>query len=326
MIKDELDKPVDGRAKKVETLLTIHQTVDEAIHHIRRVHILDKNIFYFYVVDDHQRLLGFVSTRDLIVSSPDTPIATLLNTKIKALQSHHTMREGLLLMKKFHLLALPVVQDGRFIGVIDMQNYFDESLELDTSRKRDQVFQTLGFIVDDDENQSTWKKYLTRAPWMLCNMVGGILCAVISNFYQIILLKAIVLAMFIPLVLSLSESIAMQSMTQSMHEIGRHLHFWKKLGSYLGKESKLFILVAISCGILIGSLAILWGDGWGPAAVIGAGITISVIVSAIIGVLIPFGLKSIKLDPKIASGPIVLMLVDAITTSIYLSLAYWWLL
>ncbi len=326
MRKDELDNPVDGRAKKVEALLTVHQTVDEAIHHIRRVHILDKNIFYFYVVDANQRLLGFVSTRDLLVSSPDTPIASLLNTKIKSLQSHHTMREGLLLMQKFHLLALPVVQDGRFIGVIDMQNYFEESIELDTSKKRDQVFQTLGFILDEDEKQSTWRKYFTRAPWMLCNMVGGILCAVISNFYEIILLKAIVLAMFIPLVLSLSESIAMQSMTQSMHEMGRHLHFWKKLGSYLGRESKLFILVAISCGLLIGSLAILWGDGWGPAVVIGTGITISVIVSAIIGVLVPFGLKSVKLDPKIASGPIVLMLVDAITTSIYLSLAYWWLL
>ncbi len=326
MRKDELDNPVDGKAKKVEALLTIHQTVDEAIHHIRRVHILDKNIFYFYVVDDHQRLLGFVSTRDLLTSSPDTPLATLLNTKIKSLQSHHTMREGLLLMQKFHLLALPVVQDGRFIGVIDMQNYFEEAIELDTSKKRDQVFQTLGFILDEDEKQSTWKKYVTRAPWMLCNMAGGILCAVISNFYQDILLKAIVLAMFIPLVLSLSESIAMQSMTQSMHEMGRHLHFWKKLGSYLGKESKLFILVAISCGILIGSLAILWEDGWGPAAVIGAGITISVIVSAIIGVLVPFCLKSVKLDPKIASGPLVLMLVDAVTTSIYLSLAYWWLL
>ena len=326
MKKDDLDKPVSGRTRKVDALLSVHQTVDEAIHHIRRVHILDRNIYYFYVVDDHQRLLGFVSTRELLISSPDTPIATLLNTKIKSLQSHHTMREALLLMQKFHLLALPVVEEGRFIGVIDMQDYFEESIELDTSKKRDQVFQTLGFILDEDEKQSTMHKYFTRAPWMICNMVGGLLCAVISNFYQVILLKAIVLAMFIPLVLSVSESIAMQSMAQSMHEMGRHLQFWKRIGSYLGKESKLFILVAISCGAIVGSLAILWGDGWGPAAVIGSGITISVIVSAIIGVLVPLILKTVKLDPKIASGPIVLMLADTITTSIYLSLACWWLL
>ena len=326
MKKDDLDKPVCERTRKVEALLTVHQTVDEAIHHIRRVHIIDRNIYYFYVVDDHHRLLGFVSTRDLLISSPDTPVVTLLNTKIKSLQCHHTMREGLLLMQKFHLLALPVVEEGRFLGVIDMQDYFEESIELDTSKKRDQLFQTLGFILDEDEKQSTWNKYFTRAPWMMCNMVGGILCAIISNFYEVILLKAIVLAMFIPLVLSVSESIAMQSMAQSMHEMGRHLHFWKRIGAYLGKESKLFALVALSCGVIIGSLAILWGDGIGPAIVIGASIIISVIVSAIIGVLVPLVLKTVKLDPKIASGPIVLMLVDTITTSIYLGLACWWLL
>jgi magnesium transporter len=118
----------------------------------------------------------------------------------------------------------------------------------------------------------------------------------------------------------------MQSMTQSMHEMSRHVYFWKKIGSYLTRESRLYILIALSCGLIIGPLAILWGDGWQPALVIGVGITISVLVSAIIGVLIPVILHSVKLDPRIASGPIVLMLADTFTTTIYLSLACWWLL
>jgi magnesium transporter len=326
MKKDDLQKKVSARAKKVESLLSVHQTVDDAIHHIRRVQILDKNIYYFYVVDEEDKLLGCVSSRDLLISSPDTALGALLNTHVKSVQGHHTMKEALLMMQKHHLLALPVVSEGRFIGVIDMQDYFEESIELDTFKKREQVFQTLGFVLDEDEKQTTLHKYFTRAPWMFCNMIGGLVCAVISNFYEVILLKAIVLAMFIPLVLSLSESISMQSMTQSMHEMSRHLHFWKKIGSYLGKESKLFILIAITCGVIIGSLAILWEDGVGPALVIGAAITISVIVSAIIGVMVPLILHTVKLDPRIASGPIVLMLVDTITTLIYLSLACWWLL
>ncbi len=326
MERDDLEDKVSSRAKKVDLLLSVDLTVDEAITRIRKMNVIDPNIYYFYVVDSDESLLGFVSTRDLLIREANTPLANLLNTKIRVVHGHHTMREAFLLMQKYHLLALPVVEKGIFLGVIDIQDYFDEAIELDTYLKRDQVFQTLGFVVELDDKQSTIKKYITRAPWMFCNMIGGLLCAVISNFYQDILLKAIVLAMFIPLVLSLSESISMQAMTQSMHEISKHANFWKKLGSYLGKESKIFILIAISCGIIIGSLAILWGDGWGPAVVIGAGIIISVIVSAIIGVLVPFILKAIKLDPKIASGPIVLMFVDTITTAIYLSLACWWLL
>jgi len=326
MKRDDLEVAVSVRAKKVQPLLADNQSVGEAIAQIRKENLAGSGIYYFYVVDGVQRLLGCVGTRDLLISLDDMPIVNLINTKIRVVHSHHSMREAFLLMQKYHLLAIPVVEKGIFLGVIDIQDYFDEAVELDTYMKRDQVFQTLGFVVEEDDKQTTIKKYITRAPWMFCNMIGGLLCAVISNFYQDILLKAIVLAMFIPLVLSLSESISMQSMTQSMHEISKRANFWKKLGSYLSKESKIFIMIAISCGIIIGSLAILWGDGWGPALVIGAGIVISVIVSAIIGVLVPFFLKAVKLDPKIASGPIVLMLVDTITTAIYLSLACWWLL
>jgi magnesium transporter len=321
MKRDDLETKAVEKAKEVKSLLKMDQTVDEAIQHIRKVHIIDGNIFYFYVVDDHGRLLGVVNTRDLLTSSPDTPIVTLLKTKIKSLQGDHTMKEALLLMQKYHLLALPVIENGIFKGIIDMQDYFEESIELDTEKKREQVFQTLGFILDEDDHQTIRQKYITRAPWMFCNMIGGLVCAVISNIYEVVLLKAIVLAMFIPLVLSLSESISMQSMAQSMHQMSKHLNFWKKLPGYLWKEAKLFMLISISCGLIIGSAAVLWGDGIMPAVVIGVGILISVVVSASTGVVVPLVLKSMKLDPKIASGPIVLMIVDTITTSIYLSLA-----
>ena len=325
MKREELNRFVKERVKRVDALLSIHQTVDEAIEQIRRSHISDHHIFYFYVVNEQNKLFGIVSTRDLLISSPDTPITFLLNKKIRFVKSDQTMEEALLLMQKFHLLALPVVENGYFKGVIDIQNYFEKSIALGTFKKRLQIFQTLGFILDEGKKQTVFEKYATRAPWMFCNMLGGLLCAVISDLYEMVLLKAIVLAMFIPLVLSLSESISMQSMAQSMHEMSRSNHFWKNLMVYLCYESKLFSLIAVTCGTVIGFVSLLWGDGLGAAMVIGSSITISVIVSAIIGVLIPFFLHKFKLDPKIASGPIVLMLVDTITTTIYLSLAFWWL-
>ena len=315
-------------ARQVKSLLSIHQTVKEAIDHIRNTQFIDQTVVYFYVVDESGHLLGVVKTRDLLTADPMTEIREITNAKIKLIDGSQTTYEALLLMQKYHLLAMPVVDNGRFVGVLDIQHYFDESLKLNSSKKRLEIFQTLGFLLEEGKKQTTWVKYRTRVPWILCNMIGGIVCAIISDFYEIVLLKVIILAMFIPLVLSLSESISMQSMTQSLHEIGRRNGFliMRETLKYIFHESKLFVLIALTCGSLVGFLSLLWGDGWGPAFTIAASIMISVVVTAIIGSLVPLTLHFFKLDPKIAAGPVVLMCADIITTLIYLSLAFWWLL
>lgn len=326
MDQNKLLKPVRESVRPVKSLLSIHQTVSEAVEQIRKAHTVDRSVVYFYVIDDVGRLLGVIGTRDLLISPPDTPLNLLINTKVRTIQDHQTMHEALVIMQKFHLLALPVVQNGKFMGILDIQNYFEESVELGSNKKRSEIFQTMGFMLEEDSEHSTWKKYRSRAPWIFCNMFGGIACAIISGIYEIVLIKVIVLAMFIPLVLSLSESISMQSMTQSIHEISKHQHFWKRSFQYILHESKLFSLIAITCGVIIGFLSLLWGDGWGPAITIGSSISISILVTAIVGAFVPIFLHVVKLDPKIASGPIVLMFADIITTMIYLSLAFWWLI
>ena len=221
---------------------------------------------------------------------------------------------------------MPVVENGKFIGILDVQNYFEKAVELNTAKRHWEIFQTLGILVDEGVKQTTWKKYRVRVPWILCNMVGGIICAIISDVYEIVLLNVIVLAMFIPLVLSLSESISMQAMTQSIAEVGKHSGFWHHSLKYIIHESKLFILISLTCGSVVGALSLLWGDGFHAGILIGVSIMISIVVTAAIGALIPFLLHGWKLDPKIASGPIVLMFADVITTSIYLTLAFWFLL
>lgn len=327
MKQEDLQKPVKESVREVKSLLFIHQTVDEAITHIRNTHSIDKSVVYFYVIDERGKLLGVIGTRDLLTSAPETPIAHLIHTKVKTVQANHTMYDALMLMQKFHLLALPVVEHGKLIGILDIQNYFEEAINLDTTKRRQEVFQTLGIMLEDGGvRMSTGKKYLMRAPWMFCNMFGGLACAVISEIYKVVLLKVIVLAMFIPLVLSLSESISMQSMTQSLYEVKKHFHFKSQAFRYILHEAKLFVLIAMTCGVLVGAISLLWGDGVGPGIVIGLSILISIIVSATIGALIPLVLHTWKLDPKIASGPIVLMAVDIITTTIYLSIAFRWFL
>ena len=152
------------------------------------------------------------------------------------------------------------------------------------------------------------------------------MCAIISDLYEVVLMNVIILAMFIPLVLSLSESISMQAMTVSMYLMTHKKHSWRKVFAYTLKEVRLFFLIALTASIFVGLLSLLWREGVGPSIIICISIFTSIIVTAILGAIVPIIMHRWKLDPRVASGPIVLMFADVITTAIYLSLAFWLLL
>lgn len=181
-------------------------------------------------------------------------------------------------------------------------------------------------LAEKGVQQTTWQKYYSRMPWLLCNMLGGLACAVIADVYRVVLENVLVIAMFIPLVLSLAESISMQSMTQSIYEMQKHMSFWRQSMLYVWRESWFLSLVALTSAMLIGALSLFWGQGMGVAITIFVSILASMMITAIIGALVPLVLHVWRWDPKIAAGPIVLMCADVITTLLYLSFALWWLI
>lgn len=87
-------------------------------------------------------------------------------------------------------------------------------------------------------------------------------------------------------------------------------------------ETRLFFLIALTASVSVGALSLLWGQGIGPAIVIFISIFSSIILTAILGAVVPIALHRWRLDPKVASGPIVLMFADVITTLIYLTVGF----
>lgn len=316
MPNQHLDRKVKTCMTQVKTLIYEDQTIEEALRTLREKHISEK-VLYFYVVDHDMVLKGLVSTRDLLLKDQDTIISSVTQRNFIALNQDQTVKEAMETMEVQRLLALPVVDiENRLLGSIDVGIYLEEAVDVANTKKRVQIFQMLGFILEEGKNFSVLRNYKTRMPWIVCNMFGGIACAFISNVYADVLQKALVLAMFIPLVLSLAESISMQAMTQSLSMVQSRLNFWQVL-----KQSKLYVLLALTCSVVIGSISLLWGDGYRPAFIIAIGILISIVLTASIGGVIPFVLHRGKLDPKVAAGPVVLMITDITTTLIYFFVA-----
>jgi magnesium transporter len=326
MLEKDLSKGLLPFATPVQTLLPVGVTIGEALIDLRKREIQQK-ITYFYVVDERQTLKGVVSTRQLLLADPAKSVQEVMQQSVVKLQSHETLKAALELFAKHPLLAIPVVdENGCLLGTIDLQMVTDEAIDVADSKTRLDVFQMIGLSLEDGRKVSLSKGYRLRMPWLLCNMFSGLVCAMISHVFEVVLAKYLLLVFFIPLVLTLSESTSMQSMTQSLLFLRRPRFKWRVVIKYALREWQLAILLAVSSGLIIGCLSLLWGDGFMPSFCIGIGICLSVIISAIFGITLPVLLHRLKLDPKVASGPVVLMIADMLTTALYLSLATWWLL
>ena len=321
MARKDLSRPVSDYAIPVDVTLSVDFTIQEALDFLRHKNLAER-IVYFYVVDHEKKLCGVLNTRAMLLRDPSAKIADIMQTKVICLQPERTLQDAMEVLEAHKLLALPVIDSQkRLLGVIDVDFYLEESVDVAISKRRSDIFQFIGVYLEEERHIGPFKSYIARMPWIFCNLGGGIICAIISHFNEAVLAKMILLAMFIPLVLTLSESISMQSMTQSLQLLRSSRIRWHSIMRRIFNETKTVLMIAATCGIIVGAVSVLWGDGYMPGVAICLGIFISVFVTATIGSFTPVILHLRNRDPKVASGPVVLMFADTITTAIYLYLS-----
>lgn len=322
--KSKLEKKLHECMTPVQTILYSDDTIEEGLARLREQNSVS-SVVYFYVIDKEEKLVGVVETRQLLLSDPKTKVADITRKSLIVLKEDQTLEEALNMFDQYKLLALPVVDEqGHLLGAINLEDNMEESYDLADARHRRDIFQMLGLSLE--EKFSVLQGYRMRMPWLVCNMFSGFICAIISRLNQEVIGQFLVLAMFIPLVLTLSESVSMQTMTQSLQIVNKPKITLSFAFSRTFREGKLIVLIALTSALTVGLISLFWGDGVTASFTIGSGILISVIVSACFGMLLPMFLHTFSLDPKVASGPVVLMLADILTTLFYLTLASWLLL
>ncbi len=321
-----LQRPVREFALPAETALQVDWTMQQALRDLQTRRV-DQKIIYFYVVDETNRLLGVVPTRKMLLATPETKVRDVMDSPVSSLPANTTLEQALRRFQQDRLLALPVVdEDGKLLGVIDIQLYTDEVIDLAEARRASDLFQIIGFSAELIRRDSAVGGFSRRMPWLLCNLFGGIVCALIVVAFQSILAKMLLVASFVPLVLTLSESISMQSVTLTLQYLHGRRMPWRGLRLRSVREAKIVALLGVTSGLLVAFTAGFWGSNGLGAATLAAGVMISMIMAAGMGIFTPVMLHVLKLDPKVAAGPVVLMFSDILTTGIYLGLCTWWLL
>jgi len=303
--------------------LHIDQTIAEALSAIR-ANPPSSRVTYFYVVDDEGRLRGVVPVRRLLLSPLDKRVEEIMVREVIMLPETATVLDACDVFILHRLLALPVVDRNRHIlGIVDVELYTDELIDLDRTQRRHDLFQLIGVHLTEARQSSPVVAFRSRFPWLLANVAGGILAAFLSGVFRAELEKAVALAIFIPVVLALSESVSIQSVSLAIQLLHGQRPTVQSILRKLRSEAMTGLFLGIASATAVGLMAILWLGSVRVVAALSGGILGGVTCAAVIGVSIPNLLRFFQREPRVAAGPIALAFTDIVTLLIYFSLACW---
>lgn len=286
---------------------------------------LTGKILYVYVVNDDNQLVGVLPIRSLLTEENHAMLEKIMIPDVVKVIHTETVLDTCYKFLKHRFLGLPVVDnEDNILGVVDINLFADQFVNLAVKEDKtayDDIFQIIGLHILDSSKMSWWTCFLDRFPWLITNIVGGIICALILGFYEVFMKDFLVLALFIPIVLSLSESVSMQSMTLALQMIHIKQRSTGQIIRAIFNDSIIALLIGLACGIVVGVISFAWKKDILVSISLLVSIMLSIFSSSLMGSILPNLVKSLKLNPKLAAGPIILTSVDVITLILFFNLS-----
>jgi magnesium transporter len=323
--EDEAGGLMNTRYSRLRT----DMTVDEAISYLRRdARAREKTVYYVFVVDNEEHLLGVVSFRDLLVAQGDKLVRDIMRTEVISAPEDLDQEALSKLFMRHHLLMMPVVDaEGRIKGVVNLNDIVDVVQEEAT-----EDIQKLGGV------QTLEQPYLQvpllrmirkRAGWLAALFLGEMLTATAMGQFEAEIARAVVLALFVPLIISSGGNSGSQATTLVIRAMAlgevRIRDWWR----VIRRE----VVTGLALGLILASIGLvrilLWQglfDAYGEhyflvALTVALSLVGVVLWGAVAGSILPFVLRGLGFDPASASAPFVATLVDVTGLVIYFTVA-----
>lgn len=304
-------------------------TVQRCLDYIRR-HGEDKETLNdIYVVDERGHLVDDLPIREFLLSSPEDKVKELINQSYVALKASDPQEEAIQIFKKYSTrTAMPVVdEDGRLLGIVTI----DDILHLEEKEATEDIQKIGGAAALEKPylDAGIWDMVKSRAPWLVILFLGGMLTASAMSRFEDEIAKAVVLALFIPLIISSGGNAGSQAASLVIRAITlgeiTFEHFWK----VLWRELAIGIIVA-SLLALVGFMRVgltetftgSFGEHWAAIAFAVSFSLIGVVTwGTMLGALFPIILKRLNLDPATSSTPFIATFMDVTGIVIYFTIA-----
>jgi magnesium transporter len=304
-------------------------TVDEAISYLRRqarAHL--ETIYYVYVVGEDQRLLGVVSLKQLFAAKPDKTVSEVMRTDLVTVGEHTDQEAVSRLFARHDLLAIPVLDaDGRMKGLVTVDDIVDVVQEEATEDA--QKFGGMEALDAPYLKIAFFRMVKKRAGWLAALFIGEMLTATALAHYEAEISRAVVLALFMPLITSSGGNAGSQASTLVIRAMALGELTLRDWWRVIRRELAAGLLLGIVLGGIGFCRIFLWqqvsptyGEHYRLVALTVFVSLIGVVaVGSVTGSLLPFVLRRLRLDPASASAPFVATLVDVTGLIIYFSVA-----
>jgi magnesium transporter len=323
--EDEAGGLMNTRYSRLRT----DMTVDEAISYLRRdARTREKTVYYVFVVDNEEHLLGVVSFRDLLVAQGDKLVRDIMRTEVISAPEDLDQEALSKLFMRHHLLMMPVVDaEGRIKGVVNLNDIVDVVQEEAT-----EDIQKLGGVQTLEEpylQVPLLRMIRKRAGWLAALFLGEMLTATAMGQFEAEIARAVVLALFVPLIISSGGNSGSQATTLVIRAMAlgevRIRDWWR----VIRRE----VVTGLGLGLILASIGLvrilLWQglfDAYGEhyflvALTVALSLVGVVLWGAVAGSILPFVLRGLGFDPASASAPFVATLVDVTGLVIYFTVA-----
>jgi len=298
--------------------LSTAETVQACQQRLRETADREKDdISYLYVLDENERLVGVVPLRELVFASPAATVQEVMIREVQCLRVDDDQEEVARRFEFYGYLGLPVLDKvGKLVGVV----HASEALEVAQEEATEDMQLMVG-LSGEERSSTPWQTSLQRRlPWLYVNLCTAFLAAIVVGFFEETIAKWTALAVFLPIIAGQGGNAGMQTLTVIIRDMALGELEPGDGKKALLKEVFLGFINGIAIGIAVGLVGYFWKDSPELGLVAGGAMVLNQLAAALSGVMIPFGLRMLKIDPAMASSIILTTVTDVAGFFFFLSL------
>ncbi len=272
-------------------------------------------VYYLYVVNDDNVLLGVVSLKRMLLSNNSNKVKSIIEDDIISVKTETSSEEVAQIMEKYDLVALPVVDSiGRLVGRITIDDIVDIIRE-----EAEKDYQMASGLIDEVEaTDRVFTITRARLPWLLIGLAGGIFGALVLGRFESSLKIYPEMAFFIPLIAAMGGNVGIQSSAIIVQGLANNTLRTDRTFRKLGKEFLVALLNGLILAILIFIYNYFTSDTFALTITVSVSLISVVVIAALFGTFIPLVLNRYKIDPALATGPFITTMNDIIGLLIYM--------
>lgn len=313
-------------------VLTVYDnmTVKEALETIRiKAEKENMELYYVYVVDKNNHLVGVASLRNLITAPTDLNISDIMSKDLVKVHVDDYQGHIADIFMKYQFNALPVVDLYNHLKGIVTWDDVQDIVEEETT---DEILTSSGIVTDlgdeDDDilTGSLAHSIKARIPWLFITLIGEFIAVTVTNKYDKTFTALPVIAAFMPLLAGLGGNIGTQSITLMVRGMSTGQITLNSGWHHIMRETITGLSIGAIFGLLVTFVTWGWQHNLELGLIVGIAMSLNMTIATMIGTCTPLVLKKMKIDPAVASGPVIATTIDVIGLAVYLTLVTWYLI